>query len=86
MYESELQFYREHGYVRLPGVYSSAEVEALRKELAHLLQDFASRGPGWSVLGAWRWTFRQCHHSSRRRAARERRTPLPRRVARGRQA
>jgi ectoine hydroxylase-related dioxygenase (phytanoyl-CoA dioxygenase family) len=48
----EVDCYTEHGYLRLRGVFSSEEVEELSTELDYVIENFATRGKGWS--GPWR--------------------------------
>ena len=48
----EIDFYHENGFLRLEGVFSPEEVEELSRELDHVIENFATRGKGWS--GPWR--------------------------------
>ncbi|MDQ3700417.1 MAG: phytanoyl-CoA dioxygenase family protein [Chloroflexota bacterium] len=48
----EVDFYHEHGYLRLPGVFSQEEIAELSEELDYVIENFATRGKGWS--GPWR--------------------------------
>ncbi|MDE2815577.1 MAG: phytanoyl-CoA dioxygenase family protein, partial [Chloroflexota bacterium] len=48
----DVDFFNEHGYLRLKQVFSPAEVAALSEELDHIIQYFATHGKGWS--GPWR--------------------------------
>jgi ectoine hydroxylase-related dioxygenase (phytanoyl-CoA dioxygenase family) len=50
-----VQFYDQHGYLRLPGIFTADEVEELRSELSFLIENFATRSPGWS--GPWRRAY-----------------------------
>jgi phytanoyl-CoA hydroxylase len=55
MREDDVEFFNDHGYVRLKNVFSSEEVEELRCELDWLLDTWAIRGSGWS--GPWRRAY-----------------------------
>ena len=48
----EIAFFNENGYLRLHGVFGSAEREALSQELEYVIGNFAVPGKGWS--GPWR--------------------------------
>jgi ectoine hydroxylase-related dioxygenase (phytanoyl-CoA dioxygenase family) len=48
----EVDFYNEHGYLRLRAVYTPTEVAQLSEELDYVIENFATRGKGWS--GPWR--------------------------------
>jgi len=50
--QDEVDFYEEHGFLRLRGVFSPAEVDELSAELDYVIENFATRGKGWS--GPWR--------------------------------
>ena len=50
--KEEVDFYAEHGYLRLKGVFGKDEVAALSEELDYVIEKFATRGKGWS--GPWR--------------------------------
>jgi len=51
----QVAFYQEHGYLRIPQVYSSAQVDVLEHELNYLLGRWASDGMGWT--GPWRKVY-----------------------------
>lgn len=51
----QIAFFNENGYVRIPQVYTPAEVEAQRVELDQLIQDWATTNMGWS--GPWRAVY-----------------------------
>ena len=53
--DEQAAFYHQHGYVHLPGVFSSDEVAELSAELDWLMDTWASKAPGWS--GAWRRVY-----------------------------
>ena len=48
----QVEFYNEHGYLRIPNVFSSDEVAAMREELDWMIADWADKGIGWT--GPWR--------------------------------
>ena len=48
----EIDFYNQHGFLRLRGVYSPEEIRELSDELDYVIENFATRGKGWS--GPWR--------------------------------
>lgn len=47
-----IAFYREHGFLHIPGVFDSAQTDRLAAELDRLIADWAETSPGWS--GPWR--------------------------------
>jgi len=48
----EVDFYHQHGFLRLQGVFTSEEIEELSNDLDYVIENFATRGKGWS--GPWR--------------------------------
>src|SRR5262245_1146835 len=48
----EVDFYAQHGFLRLRGVFTPEEVAELSEELDYVIENFATRGKGWS--GPWR--------------------------------
>src|ERR671922_231020 len=50
--EREVDFYTEHGFLRLKGVFSPDEIQELSDDLDYVIETFATRGKGWS--GPWR--------------------------------
>ncbi len=50
--QEEVDFYNEHGYLRLKGAFSPTEIAELSEELDYVIERFATRGKGWS--GPWR--------------------------------
>jgi len=48
----QLTFYREHGWLRLPGVFTLEETRELQDELTWLIDDWAMKDAGWT--GPWR--------------------------------
>ncbi len=53
--DSQVQFYRENGFLHIPAVFSAAEVEELSNQMDWLLEDWASKDSGWS--GPWRKVY-----------------------------
>src|SRR6185437_5424410 len=53
--QEQIAFFNENGYVRIPQVYTPAEVEAQRAELDQLIQDWSTTNMGWS--GPWRSVY-----------------------------
>ena len=51
----EVARYQSDGFLHIPAVFSTAEVAELRRELDWLIDDWASRSPGWS--GDWRHKY-----------------------------
>jgi ectoine hydroxylase-related dioxygenase (phytanoyl-CoA dioxygenase family) len=50
--EGQVDFYREHGYLHVPAVFSEAETAALSTALNWIIDTWATRSSGWS--GPWR--------------------------------
>lgn len=50
--ESQIAFYKEHGYLHIPGVFNAEQTKAMRDDLNWMMQTWASRDAGWS--GPWR--------------------------------
>ena len=48
----QISFYREQGYLRIPGVFSAEETLAMREELDWMIREWANIGVGWT--GPWR--------------------------------
>lgn len=48
----DLEFYRENGYLRIPGVFTSEEMEVLESELDFMMEEWAVTEAGWT--GPWR--------------------------------
>jgi phytanoyl-CoA hydroxylase len=48
----QIEFYTEHGYVRVPQVFTPEEIEELSDELDRLVHDWAKTDMGWT--GPWR--------------------------------
>ncbi len=50
--DEQVAFYHEHGWLRIPGVYSAAEVAELRTDLDWMIAEWANLSAGWT--GPWR--------------------------------
>ena len=50
--QEQVKFFWEHGYLRIPQVFTPEETDALADSLDWLIADWASISPGWS--GPWR--------------------------------
>ena len=50
--ENQVESFRQNGFLKVSGAFTSAEVTWLSDELERLMQEWAVRGPGWS--GPWR--------------------------------
>ena len=48
----QIAFYREHGYLRIPNVFTSEETAVLKAELDWMIREWANIGVGWT--GPWR--------------------------------
>ena len=53
--QAQIDFYNEHGYLRIPQVYTPQETDWLADELDRLVEDWAFTSPGWS--GPWRQAY-----------------------------
>jgi phytanoyl-CoA hydroxylase len=51
----QVVFYREHGYLHIPGVFSAAETDQLERELERLIEEWAFTDKGWT--GPWRQVY-----------------------------
>ena len=51
----QVEFYQQHGYLHLRGVFADPEIERMADELDWQIDTWASKGPGWS--GAWRRVY-----------------------------
>ncbi|NLC56871.1 MAG: phytanoyl-CoA dioxygenase family protein [Armatimonadetes bacterium] len=49
---AEVEFFNTNGFLRLEGVFSPGEVDALSNELNAVMEAFGTPGPGWQ--GPWR--------------------------------
>ena len=53
--QQQINFYHEHGYLRIPQVFTAEETRQLSGELDRLVEDWAFTSPGWS--GPWRQAY-----------------------------
>jgi len=53
--QEQIDFFHEHGFLRIPQVFSEAEIDALSDSLDRLIEDWAITSPGWS--GPWREVY-----------------------------
>jgi phytanoyl-CoA hydroxylase len=53
--QEEIDFYNEHGYLRIPQVFTPEEADRLADDLDRLVEDWAFTSPGWS--GPWRQAY-----------------------------
>jgi len=51
----QVEFYKEHGYLRIPQVFTRQEIDAMDVELMNLIENFASNEAGWT--GPWRKVY-----------------------------
>ena len=51
----QIAFYHEHGYLRIPAVFTPPETDELANELDRLIREWASNDPGWT--GPWRRVY-----------------------------
>ena len=51
----QVAFYHEHGYLRIPSVFSEAEIDQMADELDWQIETWASKSQGWS--GPWRRVY-----------------------------
>ena len=51
----QVEFYHEHGYLRIPQMFSAAEMDDLERDLERLVAEWASTTPGWT--GPWRRAY-----------------------------
>ena len=51
----QVHFYREHGYLRIPEVFTESETNELADELDRLIHEWAQRDQGWT--GPWRKVY-----------------------------
>lgn len=50
--EEQIAFFKEHGYLHVPGVFSAEETAVLREDLDWMIRVWANVGVGWT--GPWR--------------------------------
>jgi len=53
--QDQINFYNEHGYLRIPAVFDPSEIEELSDEMDRLVQDWAATNEGWT--GPWRQAY-----------------------------
>jgi phytanoyl-CoA hydroxylase len=51
----QVNFYHEHGYLRIPALFAPEEIAVLSDELDRLVQDWAITNEGWT--GPWRQAY-----------------------------
>jgi phytanoyl-CoA hydroxylase len=51
----QVEFYHEHGYLRMRGVFTTDETDELQQELERLIQEWAFTDKGWT--GPWRRVY-----------------------------
>lgn len=51
----QIEFYREHGYLHIPAMFSQQETAALSEALNWIIDTWATRSAGWS--GPWRQKY-----------------------------
>jgi phytanoyl-CoA hydroxylase len=53
--QEQIDFYEEHGYLRIPNVFSKEEIDSMDVELESLIQNWATSEAGWT--GPWRKVY-----------------------------
>lgn len=53
--QSDVDYFMEHGFLHLPGVFSEGEIEKMTDELDWQIETWANASPGWS--GGWRHVY-----------------------------
>lgn len=53
--KAQVEFYHEQGYLRIPNVFTPAEMDRLDEELDYLMRNWASDEAGWT--GPWRKVY-----------------------------
>lgn len=53
--QEQVDFYHEHGFLRIPEMFTPEETDELADELDRLVQDWAFTSPGWT--GPWRQAY-----------------------------
>jgi len=51
----QVEFYQEHGWLRIPQVFNKQQIDAMDVELESLIQNWASNEAGWT--GPWRKVY-----------------------------
>ena len=59
--QQQINFYHEHGYLRIPEVFTAEETQELSHEMDRLVEDWAFTSfPAGPAPGVWRiWTQRR---------------------------
>ena len=50
--QTQIDFYRENGYLHVPQVFTPQETEELSQEMNRLMREWATTNQGWT--GPWR--------------------------------
>jgi phytanoyl-CoA hydroxylase len=58
-----IAFYREHGFLRIPAVFSREETAAMKTDLDWMIRDWANIGVGWT--GPWRQALMNIEEEAR---------------------
>lgn len=53
--QEQVDFFNEHGWLRIPQLFTPAEADELADELDRLVEDWAFTSPGWT--GPWRQAY-----------------------------
>ena len=53
--QDHVNFYHQHGYLRIPAIFNTVEIEELSNEMDRLVQDWAVTNEGWT--GPWRQAY-----------------------------
>jgi phytanoyl-CoA hydroxylase len=53
--QEQIAFFNDNGFLRIPQVFTTEEVETLRSELDQLIQDWSTTNMGWT--GPWRQVY-----------------------------
>ncbi len=53
--QEQVDFYNEHGYLRIPQLFTVEETDRLADDLDRLVEDWAFTSPGWT--GPWRQAY-----------------------------
>lgn len=51
----QIEFYHETGYLHIPGVFTSEEMDGIEQDLEYIIQTWAERHMGWT--GPWRKVY-----------------------------
>ena len=61
--ESQIDFYRDHGFLHIPEVFTADELQAMREDLDWMIDQWAEKSMGWS--GPWRRAYMDAQTESR---------------------